>query len=475
MKRLLLCWMLIFPLLAVAQTITVSEEISIRNEVGYELIGEMGNRVLLFLDRSSRFFVQAFDERMQSVWEKELDLDARRPTVLGILGRRQDFSILYYYRDNGDYLLKMHTYDPAANLIDSATVKNLGPFLSFPQFEIIRSEDRSKIMVFRLSGFNDLEATVIDVPTQEVIWESKFSPEDMVYSRDFQQLLLSDHGEMYFILDRDNRRPRDQAHRYEVFIGSRDIGPEPVSLSLKMNGLLTYDAMFSIDNLNNYLVAGGMYYDDNPGRANGYFYLQYDLDKGMQPLLSSEPFDDEFVMNLLGQKGNKKNKGVIETSVREIVHRQDGGILMIGERNRTFERQSTSSRAAYRAGGQYIIDYYYDELFVISIHPDGQTHWTAVLPKKQYSQDDDAAYSSYFLMKTPTSLRLLYNDEIRQENMVSEYVVSGNGMFDRNSVFSTEHQELKLLVRDAVQTSTSELIIPSERRNRLKLVRIKYD
>ena len=47
------------------------------------------------------------------------------------------------------------------------------------------------------------------------------------------------------------------------------------------------------------------------------------------------------------------------------------------------------------------------------MHPDGSNHWEKVLHKKQYSQDDDAAYSSYFLLKTPTALRVIFNDEAK--------------------------------------------------------------
>ena len=463
------------PFLSQGQIITVSEPISIRNDVAYELIGELGDRVLLFQDQSSTFRVQAFDQRMQSVWEKEIYLDARRPTVLGVMGRRDNFSILYYYRDSGDYYLKMHTYDPAANLVDSVTLKNLGPFLSLPRYDVIRSEDRSHLLVYRLDNFHDVTAMVIDVDGMRISWEASFSPNDMVYDRDFQQVLVSNDGEMFFILDLDNRKSKREAHRFTAFIGSEQYGPEPKVLSLFMGGMLSYDAYFSIDNLNRYLVAGGLYYEDNANRSLGHYYLQYDIDQGGDPLLTYEPFSDDFVVNFMGRRTNRKNKGVFETSIQQIIHRQDGGVLIIGERNRTFERQSAASRASYRYTGQFIVDHYYDDLFVISVHPDGQTHWKAILPKKQYSQDDGAIFSSYFLVTTPTSLRLLYNDEIKQENMVSEYVIGGDGTFERNAVMSTEHQELQLRIRDAIQTSANELIIPSERRNRLKLVRVLYD
>ncbi len=83
-------------------------------------------------------------------------------------------------------------------------------------------------------------------------------------------------------------------------------------------------------------------------------------------------------------------------------------------------------------------------------------------------------YSSFFILKTPSSIRLLFSDEIKYENTVSEYVLKGNGEYDRNSVMSTENQQLRLRFRDAMQTASDELIVPSERRNRLKLVRVKY-
>jgi len=101
-------------------------------------------------------------------------------------------------------------------------------------------------------------------------------------------------------------------------------------------------------------------------------------------------------------------------------------------------------------------------------------HWKEVLHKKQYSQDDDAAYSSYFLAKTATSLRLLFNDEIQYENTVSEYILKGNGEFNRNSVMSTENQKIRLRFKDALQISADVVIVPSEARNRLKLVKVQY-
>ena len=86
-----------------------------------------------------------------------------------------------------------------------------------------------------------------------------------------------------------------------------------------------------------------------------------------------------------------------------------------------------------------------------------------------------ASIPRYLLHGEPaSSLRFLFNDEIRFENTVSEYVVNGRGEFDRNSLFNTRDLSLRLRFRDGVQTAGNELVLPSEHRNKLRLVRMTY-
>ena len=195
----------------------------------------------------------------------------------------------------------------------------------------------------------------------------------------------------------------------------------------------------------------------------------------MDFMINAQPFEDNFIANLLGKAADKA-KGIPEAEVRDLVLRLDGGVLLIGERTRLFQRNAaTTNQGFYEPTAGFAVDFYYDEIFVVSIHPDGRKHWATVMHKKQYSQDDDGVYSSFFLLRTASSLRFLFNDEIKYENTVSEYVLKGNGKFKRKSLLSTENLRLRLRFRDAVQTDASTVIIPSERRNRLKLVRLEYD
>jgi hypothetical protein len=120
------------------------------------------------------------------------------------------------------------------------------------------------------------------------------------------------------------------------------------------------------------------------------------------------------------------------------------------------------------------VDYYHEDLLILSMNKSGAEEWKKILFKKQFSQDDDGVFSSCFVFKTPSRIRLVYNDEIKTHNTVSEYVLDPAGNYERNSVLSTEYQNLKLRFRDAVQISPVSFIVPSEKNYKINMVRIDY-
>ncbi|MCB0639611.1 MAG: hypothetical protein KDC54_23460 [Lewinella sp.] len=467
---LIVLWL---PILLSAQVITVSEDITLNNDAAYEVLGELGNHILLFRDAKTEFSVQAFNQQMRESWTKELELDRRNPRVLGVIPTREDFTLIYQFRDKGHTIIKAHRYDPAANLIDSATLVDLGFLFYTPRFEIERSEDRSKALLYFIENGSVVRSYGFDLPALAMLWEKSFAPDDFYFGQNFVQALIDNSGRMVVVLERDNVRNRRKPHFFEIhsFAGTGEMEIQAIYL----NDHLTYDVYFAIDNLNNQVVAGGLYAIDNPERAEGLYYLRFSPWTPAEPVLTYNPFDETFLQNLLGRDFRNVDRGLSEVSVTDIVLRHDGGALLIVERNRQLERRTGSTgRVYYDGAARLMVDYYYDEVFIASLHPDGELHWNTILHKKQYSQDDAGMYSSYFLFTTPGTLRILFNDEIKYENTVSEYVINGLGEYNRNSLFSTANLDLRLRFRDAVQIAGNALVIPSERRNRLKLVRLTY-
>ena len=269
---------------------------------------------------------------------------------------------------------------------------------------MIRSENRKTIVIYQIKEQKKIEAIAFNLETQQVIWEKMIQPKDMAYYEQYEQILTSNHGDLFIVLKKNNRKQKKEKHFFEIhhITASGDY----TFFGIHMQNHLTYDSHFSYDNKNDRLVAGGLFSNKNRGRANGFYFMTVPPEDYENHQLTFTDFDEDIVNNLIGKKANLE-KGVADLDVQEIVHRHDGGALLIIERNRHLERGGVSSRVGY-GGGRSIVDYYYDDVLAVSVHPDGKTHWKNVLHKKQYSQDDNAVFSSYFLLKTPSNLSLIH-------------------------------------------------------------------
>jgi hypothetical protein len=473
MKRIFLATLLFFPLFLWGQTVTVSEEVTLRDDRFYDILSDERGNVLLFRDRSSKLEVQGYDQRMQKRWEKEIELDKKNAEVLEVVSLNGDFCVIYQFRHKGNLVLKAQRFSSSANLLDSVTIKNFESVFLAPDFKIELSENKKVALIWYEEQQYKITAFSFDIEHMKLLWEINLAPESVYLPRDFHQMLVDNEGNMYLVLLKDNISSRNKSHYLEVFDYGLTIGENLRRYIVSMQDHLTYDAFFAFDNLNKALKAGGLYSTNNPSRAEGFYFLSIPQKTPDAQLLRFHPFEGDFV-NILLEKDKSKNKGIPEVSAQEIVLRRDGGIILAGELNKSLNRGGVPTGYNVRGGFRAIIDHYYDDVFLISLHPDGEIHWKDILHKKQYSQDDGAIYSSYFMVKTPTALRVIFNDEIKPESTVSEYVIRGNGGYDRKAVMNTERKDLMLRLRDAIQISANAIIIPSERRSRLKLVRVEY-
>lgn len=476
MRHLLLLLLLSFSTLSYAQVLTISEEMPMRSDTEYHLVGKLGGKTILFQDRATKHTVTAFDRRMKESWEKELELRGRNVKVIEIIEHSQGFRILYSFRKKGRNYLQLDAYDPAANLRDSVTLDEIGGFLHTPTFELTLSQDRSKGILVMNETQQRFNCLAIDMDSLKMLYNVEIEPTDFYFKENYLQTEITDEGEAFAIIEKNNFQSKRKDHFFEIHkLNAQD--RSIASFNLSMGDSLAYDVYFRYDNLNKQLKGAGLYSIKDLVKTKGYFYFNVNPDQVSDYQLVFHPFLHELVENLEGKKlKEKQNRGLDEISIRDITLRQDGGLLLITEKNRQLEQRSSANQiqTLNTFNNRSLVDFYYDEMIIFSINPDGSSHWSSILHKKQYSQDDSGSYSSYMMLENTRNLRFLFNDEIRLENTVSEYVLNGHGEFDRNSLFHTRDLELKLRFRDGVQVAANEVVIPSERRNKLRLVSLTY-
>jgi hypothetical protein len=472
--HLIFTTILFMPLLK-AQTLSISEEIYIGNAEGYGIIGKMNDRILFFSLDDNKVKVKSFDTKLHKVWDRDIEPDRKNQSkVLEVLGSRQDFNVIYQYRKKGHNYIKAHKYDAQVKLLDSITLKDWGKDLISPTLKTVYSEDRKVILVYEIVGNDHINALAVSFDSLRPIWYKSFDFKNWDYDRDnYSQIIISNQAEAFFIKEEENRGGSLERHRVLV---KRFTENEDKEFDISLKDVYGIDMKFGFDNANQRLMGAGVYSAKNFTRAQGYYTLtvtpQYKDYK-----ITYQLFDDAFVSAVVGKKVTD-NKGLNDLTVREIVHKRDGGMLAIYEQVREIERQTNpamSGRMWFRGDKiRGATDYYYDNILAVSVTNTGVTDWKSIFYKKQMSQDDDARFCSYFLVKTPSALRFQFNDEVERATTVSEYVLNGIGENERHTIFNTEGQNVSLRFRDAMQVAANEVIVPSDDRRRVRLVKILY-
>lgn len=461
------------------QDVSYSKELNIRSDFYYDLMGIVDDHIVMHRDRGTHHEIEVFERDLNFKWSKQLKLEKRRVNIIGTLPRDTSLLVFYQYQEDDNTYLVGDNFDISAKLLstDTIMVDKKGSFPRLPELYVSDSESYG-VFFSRSNKQEDAFAmTLVNLDSMSIVWDEIVTVKALNIQKHFKQLILTDRGDVIFLFEKDNKKRKKEKHLFDLVLlpnNSNSI----LRYSIDMSEVLSSALHIGYDNVNNHILITGLYNDKNTQDALGYYYLSADLDElkeEQKPILV--PFTDRFIADVYGTKKGKQK--VLENfMIKDAIYRQDGGFLIVAEMHKEYSRRTNYGTPTAFGGGigypRGWTDYYDEEIILININPNGEELWKEVLYKKQFSQDDDGIYSSFFLSKTPSRMRILFNDEIKRNSTASEYVISPTGAFERNSILSTENQRLKLRFKDGMQLSANEVLVPSESNGKLRLVKISY-
>ena len=462
--------------LLVAQEVLVSSDINIRNNFSYDLIGEIDDRIVLFRDAGDEYFMETFDQDMGMALSTNIIFENEKVDVYNILGLDSTFQILYGYSDNDSIRVMSRRYNPKAILVDSVHLFSIEKRL-FKRFKFVHSEDESKTLLFAAGKKNSFELHWIDNKRNQLISSQIHELPFIDLYDDFRFIDIGNLGQVVTYFDSDNFVYNKKEHKGHLFFFNYNSDIVHYS-PLDFEENLAVDMKMEFNNKNNHIVLAGLYSPSSLNAAEGYFLLNHNIATiAPNQKFSYTKIEKEFIGEVIGTKRRKPDQ-LNDFVIKDLVLRADGGIIMFYESYKEFARRSTSRtysrRDATLYGDRGWVDYYNEDIIVISTHPNGEQHWKKVLHKKQFSQDDEATFSSFYIFKTPSRLRLVYNDDITKNSTISEYLLDPIGKYERRSLLNTEYENLKLRFNDSLQLSSNSMIVPSQQSYTLNLVKITY-
>jgi hypothetical protein len=340
----------------------------------------------------------------------------------------------------------------------------------------VLSEDKSHLLIF-IPINKSVYVMLLDNKTHEIIREQLISINEVNFKDEFVEVYISNQGNIVFLLEKNERWDFNDGRINRVMVLRGQQEPE-LSILKSDQGNLS-DVILGWDEKRQEIILGSMLLDKQNSNVIGYCAVNFSsIPKQEIAMLPGNLFDAEWLKSETSRKIGKSHE-FNHCEIRDIIPRLDGGVILITEMVKRFSRRGVNlanqSFEFYRfRNPSGLEDLYYEDIIIFANHPDGKRHWDKLLFKKQFSQDDNGIYSSYFLFKNQGRLRILYNDEIKKSNTVSEYIIDPIGNYERKSILSTEYQNLKLRFRDGIQASANTILVPSENSWKTNIVKIEF-
>lgn len=469
LKILLFVVLLLETNASLAQTFKLSEPIDVSLDYDSRLIGAYNDTILLYRRTRTRFLVHGLDTALQ--WSKETEILSKysnsiRPIT--VVTDKDYFCVVYQYVQRGKVYVRVQRLDGAARVLADYEVAQLehGGFSRY--FQNVLSENKKSLTLYNVTFEGDLEVINIDLKSEKARWQRFLNLDDVNYYKEFLQITNNNSGDVFVIFEKNNLRRQQTNHHFVIF--RFDADAQMLRYELPFPEKLSYNSYFIYDELNQKLVGAGLYLGNAYQQAQGIFYTKTDLKTPASVYISE--FEESFMRSLTGEK-RKQINGITNFYIQQLILRRDGGVIFIAEQQLKYEYQMVSLFFQNDPGFQQA-DYLFENVLVASIHPTGVVHWKNVLFKNQNSENDGGKYSSFFLFKTVTNLRLLYNDQVRWDTAMFEYQIDGLGKVQRNVLPRPSDDFLLPEFRHAIQLSAKELAVTTLRNNKLRVVKISY-
>ena len=473
-KHLLLIIVSICSIKCLGQTVLISEDINVRSDELYQIIGETDDYIYFFHDKSNKTNIHIYDSELRYIRSNELTFEKKRiiPFAINILDGNINF--IYYFKDKGQAIMMARQYDSQMALLERDTIFVTERSEFTPRFAISESDDGSKVMIYTVEKNSTIFAHCFDLNSYGYLWYSEIETEGRLRDH-FAEALVSNAGAGYFVMNKSPNGFRKQRLELDVIRFSKGL-QKPVTFSVAIPEIKSVDEYIVYDNVNDYIVVSGLYGNKPNNRLNGLYALRISVLNPEKRIYQKYPFDKQLENEIIAEEKDKQ-EGVIDLEPVDIVLREDGGLVLISEIQKTQQRYGglASADRGRNPGSRNWTDFFHEDLVMHALFPDGSQHWNLVLHKKQYSQDDNGVYSSYFLFKNRSAIRLFFNDEISSSSTVSEYIITGSGKSQRKSVMSTEYQKLRLRFTDAIQLDGKSFIVPGDSGSKMKLVKVAYE
>lgn len=471
----------------------------------FEIAGKVDGNFLIYKNNRGKSWMSVLNNDMEQTARVEMDWVPQNDRMINadfFAYGEYCYMIYQYQKKNVVYCMAARIDGDGSRMGDviQLDTTQIGFAASNRIYTVLGSEDKSRIMVFKINSKNKrkflMSTILLDDKLQELKRSAIVIPmeEREDYLNDFH---LDNEGDLVFT--RFARANNDHISA-AAFVIKRSDSDTLIYNQLNIEKNWLDEIHVKVDNFNKRYLLTSFYFRERRGNIDGVYFFLWDKMNSRVHLEDTAMFSDQLRREARGDATVKM--AFNDYFIRNIITRRDGGFLIGSEAYYTTSRFNNWNRWDYLYGapfrsynnnsyyyspyysslwwnsrmgsGSQGVRYHADNIAVISFDHQGKMEWNNVMGKAQYDDEADD-FLSYQLMNTGAQLHFLFNQQERKNNLLSDYSLTPEGEMSRNPTLKNLDKGYEFMPKYGKQVSARQMIVPCIYRNQVCFAKIDYN
>jgi hypothetical protein len=486
---IILLLLFLLPVTVLSQQITYSEyENDDSRDMNFEIIGKMNGNFLVYKNIRSQYKLCIYDNDMKIKESSDIDFFSEKTLHVDFITYPGFFYMIYQFQKKNIVHcmgVKMDGNGKRSGEPVELDTTRIPYFDDNKIYSTINSEDKKKIMVFKIQKKNETlnMVTLLFDDQLKLINKTRQAVSFEEHRDNYREFQLDNDGNFIFTFDKS---PVNRDYSNTLNLVTKAPFQDTFSFHLvNLEKKYIDDVKLKIDNLNKRYFINSLYYKKNRGSVEGLFTWCWDKRNERQERSDFTEFDDS--LRAEARKDGALRSAFDDFFIRQVIVKKDGGFLMAAEdfssdgksnNNNNFNRwdylnnpYSLSPNSYYYYnpyyGGYYRpyssfsnqnIRYFYENIFVLSVDKNGKWEWNKIIHKDQFD-DDNENFLSYATVNSGDEIHFLFNADNKNQ-IISDQSITPAGAVKRNPTLRSQEKGYQFMTKLSKQTGARQLLVP---------------
>ena len=325
-----------------------------KDQIQYEVLGKVDGRYWIYKNNDGISTIAQYNDQMQLVQQNDLVFLPKKLNAIEFITKSNRVYAFYQFQAATTVYAMVAELDEKGQLVSQPTIvdtaEKIRPGSNTKVFNLIESQDRSKLLFFSVNTTN---AASIKIKTMalttpfSLLNEATISINAQNKKSNLSDFALDNKGNLFCLrnVDQSNAAPV-----VSLLYMAAD-GSEVIETPIVNNSLVLDDIRLKINNANGTVLVNSFYASEKKGNIEGMYTFIWDIASKQNSVSNASRFTDA-LRDAVTDKRNLK-LAFNHFYVDQVQPNADGGFTIIAEAATTSSNRNAFSRWDYFWGGPF--------------------------------------------------------------------------------------------------------------------------